>query len=421
MDPSREELKLRSAQRQVQCSGDPGITQSALLGMPGVDDFCTQNPHHEGVKVFGSQKRKPDIPIGANNETHRLDTINFSWPHPLKRVTKARAATLPTIVDEVEPCTEQIQPLPPIRTDIRRITAVQESTKNEKTWHIARVPKTSAKACWAQMAVTKKKCTAHIVLHGKSTPDPTYSGAWHNVRLNREEQMQFFFCSDDIERCVKGSRHKWIIPYSDTQERPHVPTIWLVKIGTNLTHSEIIALENAGFQLPQRERVPLNRSFNYFVLLVEFSSLQVPENPDHFPGTKKSKCVQQSNIGPSSKQLLSINSAMALEASILKVTMIPQPRFGCVISLQSKPSPTNSVYQLIVSSYPDYTCPTFKETMSKFGRRGFAYKHCKHLYYILVKVYALDPKVDLFIHAPTFSFNEIRLVLERGILIHCAS
>ena len=135
--------------------------------------------------------------------------------------------------------------------------------------------------------------------------------------------MQFFFCSDDIERCVKDSRRKWIIPYSDTQERPPVPTIWPIKIGTNLTHSEIVALANAGFQLPQRERVPLNLSFNNFALLVNFSSLQVLENQDHFPETRKSKCVQRFNTGPSSKQLLSINSAMALEASVLKVTMIP--------------------------------------------------------------------------------------------------
>ena len=144
------------------------------------------------------------------------------------------------------------------------------------------------------------------------------------------------------------------------------------------------------------------------------------ENPQNFLGTRKSKSVQRSNIGPSSKQLLSINSAMALEASILKVTMIPQPGFGCIIFLQSKPSPIDCVYQLTMSSYPDCTCLAFKETMSKFGRRGFAYKHCKYLYYIFVKVCALDLEVDLFIHALTLSFNEIRLVLERGILIHFA-
>ena len=306
------------------------------------------------------------------------------------------------------------------RTDVHRITAVQESRVNERTWHIAHIPKTSAKACWAQMAMKKKKCTACIVLHGKSTPAPTYSGLWHNVRLNCEEHMQFFFCLDNIERCIKGSHRKWVIPYSDILEKPHVSIIWPVKIRTNLTRSKIVALKNARFQLPQRERVPLNRSFNNFALLVDFSSLKVPENPDHFLGMRKFKCVRRSNTSLSSKELLSINSAMALEASILKVTMIPQSGFGCIISLQSKPSPTNFVYQLTMSFYPDYTCSAFKEIMSKFGRRGFAYKHCKHLYYIFVKVYALDREVNLFIHAPNFSFNKIRLVPERGILIHCA-
>ena len=301
MGPNREELRLRSAQRRAHRIGDPGVIQSTLLGMPGADDYCTWDPHHEGAEVFGSQKRKLNTPIGADDETHRPDTISFSRLPPLKRVTRACAATLPTIPEEVEPYMERIQSLPPVGTDIRRITAVLESTVNEKTWHIARVSKTSAKACWAQMAMTKKKCTARIVVHGKRTPAPTYSRAWRNVRLNREEKMQFFFCSDDIERCVKGSRRKWIIPYSDTQERPPVPTVWLVKIGTNLTRSEIVALENAGFQLPQRERIPLNRSFNNFALPMDFSSLQVPENPDHFPETRKSKCVRRSNTSPSSK------------------------------------------------------------------------------------------------------------------------
>ena len=144
---------------------------------------------------------------------------------------------------------EQLHASPPSGTDICHVTTVQKSNVNERIWHIARVPKTSAKACWAQMAITKKKCISRIV-HGKSTPAPTYSGLWRNVRFNREEHMQFSFCSDDIERCVKGSRCKWVIPYSDTLERPPIPTIWPIKIGTNLTHTKIVALENAGFQLP---------------------------------------------------------------------------------------------------------------------------------------------------------------------------
>ena len=62
--------------------------------------------------------------------------------------------------------------------------------------------------------------------------------------------MQLFFCTNDIERCIKDSRCKWIIPYSNTLERLPIPTISSVKIGTNLTYSKIEALENAGFQLP---------------------------------------------------------------------------------------------------------------------------------------------------------------------------
>ena len=214
--------------------------------MPEADEFCTCNPHHEGAKVFGSQKRKPYTSIGVHEDSHRPDTINFSWPHPPKRVTRSHAITLPTIVEEVEGSTEQLHALPPSGIDIRHVTAVQESNVNERTWHIAYIPKTSAKACWTQMAVTKKKCIAWIVLHGKSSLAPTYSSLWQNVKFNREEHMQFFFCSNDNERCVKGSRHKWIILYSDTLERPPILTIWPMKIGTNLTHSEIVALKNAG-------------------------------------------------------------------------------------------------------------------------------------------------------------------------------
>ena len=133
MGLSREELKLRSTQRRAQHIGDPRIIQSAFLGMPGANDFCTRDPHHEGAEVFGSQKRKSDTPMGADDETHRSDTINFSRPHPLKRVTKARTATLPTIVKEVETSIEQVQPSPPVGTNVRRITTIQEFKINERT------------------------------------------------------------------------------------------------------------------------------------------------------------------------------------------------------------------------------------------------------------------------------------------------
>ena len=150
MGPSKKEFKLRSAQRCAQHTSDPGVIQSALLGMPEADEFCTCNPHHEGAEVFGSQKQKPDTSIEADENSHMLNTINFSRPRPPKRVTRSHATTLPTIVEEVEGSVEQVHSSPPSETNICHITAVQKSTVNERTWHIACVPKTSAKACWTE-------------------------------------------------------------------------------------------------------------------------------------------------------------------------------------------------------------------------------------------------------------------------------
>ena len=233
--------------------------------------------------------------------------------------------------------------------------------------------------------------------------------------------MQFFFCTDDIERCVKGSRCKWVVPFSNNEDRPPIPLTWPVKVGTKLTRQEIDMLENAGFQLPQKERITPTHLFNTSAPPIDLSGVPVPSNPDSYPSVRKSKTVRRSTNQPSSKQMQVVGSAIAMQASILRVTMIPQLGFGCIVTLQSKPSPRNSTYQLTLSSLPDCTCPAFKETMSKFGRQGVPFKHCKHLYFILVNVCSLDPHVDLFIHAPTFSFNEIKKILERGVLTHSTS
>ena len=120
---------------------------------------------------------------------------------------------------------------------------------------------------------------------------PTCCRSGQNIRFNREEHIQFFFCSDDIERCIKDSRHKWIIPYSDTLKKHPIPTIWPVKIGTNLTHSKIMALENEGFQLPQRERITPNSLFTNSALPLDLSTLQVPKNLQQYYGTRKSKSI----------------------------------------------------------------------------------------------------------------------------------
>jgi len=43
------------------------------------------------------------------------------------------------------------------------VTSVEETTYDESMWHIAQLLKTSANACFALQAITRKKCTARIV------------------------------------------------------------------------------------------------------------------------------------------------------------------------------------------------------------------------------------------------------------------
>jgi hypothetical protein len=43
------------------------------------------------------------------------------------------------------------------------MTVVHETACKEMEWHIARLPRTSAKACFAQQAIAKKKCEVKIV------------------------------------------------------------------------------------------------------------------------------------------------------------------------------------------------------------------------------------------------------------------
>ena len=102
-------------------------------------------------------------------------------------------------------------------------------------------PRPQQRLASPQQAITKKKCEVKIVQGNKSTAAPTYTGVMQNAHEKRPETMEFFFCNDDIERCVKGMKQKWI------QSRPDIPSIWPLKIGTNLFKKEILHFESVGF------------------------------------------------------------------------------------------------------------------------------------------------------------------------------
>jgi len=164
-------------QRLAQRIGDPTVLQKILLDMPGGKEFCTRNPYLEGAEVFGSQKRRPNTPIGDDGDTHRPDTMNFSRLRPDKRVTRSQPETLPTLIEESSPSVQDVQVPSPGGIGFHRVNVVQKTKVDVSHWHIIRIPHTSGKSCWANHAGTKKKKrTVKIATNNKSVPASTYTG-----------------------------------------------------------------------------------------------------------------------------------------------------------------------------------------------------------------------------------------------------
>jgi hypothetical protein len=51
-----------------------------MAKMPRTVKFCTHVLHLESEVVFGSQKRKANMPIGDEHDSHRLDQVTFTCP-----------------------------------------------------------------------------------------------------------------------------------------------------------------------------------------------------------------------------------------------------------------------------------------------------------------------------------------------------
>jgi hypothetical protein len=265
-------------------------------------------------------------------------------------------------------------------------------------------------------ARTKTKCTQKIVRHGRSTPAPTYTGYIRDYKKNKEFLTQFFFCNDDIERCVKGTRRKWL------QHRPDVPDVWPVLTGTNLILQEILALEEGGFQLQQRQDVSPRRLFgdssNVASSMAEFPT---PAQADQYPTLRFGKKIRRSNNGPCVKQRNKWESTLNVDGQITSVTMIPYPGIRCMILFQSQKKAKVEEYRITINTFPSCTCSNFVEMSGRALGKRRTWVNCKHLYFIFRVTCNLDQYQDIFIHAPSLSFNEVKHLLKSGIMKHVGS
>jgi hypothetical protein len=321
--PSKQELKLRAAR----CSGDPKKIEEALNQLPEVEVATTRIPHLEGEEIFGSTKRKLDLPPGNDGDSHRPDKVNFSQPRVQTRSRTAHTKVAGASVAGVD------------NDELPHVTTTLESNCDMSQWHIARISHRSSCKCHAQQAATNLKCTARIAKGSKSTAAPTYRG--RNIQYGGTKVIvsDFWFCPDDIELCVKGNKRSWVLNW------PQVPNVWPILSGTNLTREEIFLLQDAGFKFQERPSMSPRRMFalsNLFEAPV--FDHPGPPNPKVHPSTRNNKSVQWNANAPTTKHRNKWESARNIKRTVLGITVLPFPGLGAIISLESGLEPNKKVY-----------------------------------------------------------------------------
>ena len=114
------------------------------------------------------------MPLGCEQDSHRPDKVNFSRPRVRTRSSVASTSTsargaiadgisFPAGMDDMETMPSEEHQDRLRNHHPMHVTGTQETDCDERDWHISRLPKSSAKACFAQQAVTKKKCMAQII------------------------------------------------------------------------------------------------------------------------------------------------------------------------------------------------------------------------------------------------------------------
>ena len=92
-----------------------------------------------------------------------------------------------------------------------------------------------------------RKCGAKITHYRRAVATPTFTEIEKQSKAKDLKHVQFWFYPSNILSCVLGTPCKSIVSYLD------IPKKWPVKIGSNLTQSEMIAFEAPGFILDDGE------------------------------------------------------------------------------------------------------------------------------------------------------------------------
>jgi hypothetical protein len=115
-----------------------------------------------------------------------------------------------------------------------------------------------------------------------------------------------------------------------------------------------------------------------------------PTSPDDYLKTKSEKIIRRNNNAPTTKHSNNCTSFLTLKGHLCKVTMIPHPGFGCIVTLDSRAPPKVEQYLITIGSFLECSCQYFKDMATKSLDKRGQWTNCKHLYFVFTVIGSLD-------------------------------
>jgi hypothetical protein len=142
-----------------------------------------------------------------------------------------------------------------------------------------------------------------------------------------------------------------------------------------------------------------------------------PKNPDAYPTVRNNRTIRRIANAPTTEQRNKWESAANVRGQIVGVTLLPFPGLGAIVALETGTDTNKNIYRITMGMFPTCTCPDFVNmVVSAIGGRQ-QYVNCKHLYYLYRYFCKMDIHEDKFMHAPSYSFNELKVLLVRAGII----
>ena len=129
---------------------------------------------------------------------------------------------------------------------------------------------------------------------------------------------------------------------------------------------------------------------------------------DCLPRTRMGKVRRRSMDASTAAHKNKWESAVIMGGyGITAITPVPHPGYGAIITIRTD---SDKLYNLSISNLPECDCEDFKNMALK--ARSPKWVPCKHFYYVFMYLCKMDIDTHMFIHAPTYSYNEVMEVLE---------